>query len=191
MSSSGFAAWLSSLKSWHFITTILKETWCLKWHKIKVVTANHLETEGSDREGGWGVEWRNDRMEEGGGGGRGWSNVPAEGTPAGGQILFMETIWPARSEPHQTYTWSSFLSLSLSYCLQTHLLLSLSPFSRFLTFVSFPSLYLCYPIAFSSLFLSLKKNILLINAWQLQGAVLLHFSMATVSLFQRIPFQFW
>lgn len=29
--------------------------------------------------------------------------MPAKGAPAGGQILFMETIWQARSEPHQTY----------------------------------------------------------------------------------------
>lgn len=57
----------------------------------------------------------------------------------------------------------------------------LSPFHHF-TFAT-PPLFL--------LFFSLKENILLINAWQLQGAVLLHFSMATASLFQWIPLQFW
>lgn len=44
---------------------------------------------------------------------------------------------------------------------------------RSLTSPSTPSLYLFSPTAFSPLFLS--QNILLINAWQLQGAVLLHF----------------
>lgn len=62
----------------------------------------------------WGVEWRDDKME---GGGRRWSNVPAQNAPAGGQILFMETIWQALSEQHQT----ALLYVSLTFVLKSHL----------------------------------------------------------------------
>lgn len=84
--------------------------------------------------------------------------MPAEGAPAGGQILFMETIWPAPFEPHQTYsTHDPPISLShfppafkLTFC-PCFLLLC-----NFLTSAPFPSHYLFYPTAFSPLFLSQK-----------------------------------
>lgn len=147
---SGFVTWL------YYHNT--QETWCIKWHKIKVVIASHLEIVGSDRQGGWGAEWRDDRMEEGGG--RGWSNVPTEGAPAGGQILFMETSWPARSEPRQTYSTHDppfYLSFFLSLFPPAFKLLPIFfLLPRLLTSISFPSLYLFYPTAFSPLFLSQK-----------------------------------
>lgn len=60
MAFSGFAACLSS---WQFITVIHKEKWCLKGHGGKAGTTVNLEAVGSDRQGGWGVERKDDRME--------------------------------------------------------------------------------------------------------------------------------
>lgn len=97
----------------------------------------------------------------------------------GGQILFMETIWRAWSEPHQTHTRSSILSL-------THPPLPSKPASSLplLPLYLVSDDILCHftftvPLLSSSLPLKKKrkkeKKILLINAWQLQGAVLTSF----------------
>lgn len=103
--------------------------------------------------------------------------MPAEGAPVGGQILFMEIIWPALCELHQKYSThdpSFCLSVSLSLYFQTHLLPIYSSSSS-LPNHPLHSITLSFlPHCFFSSF-PLSKNILLINAWQLQGAVLLHF----------------
>lgn len=175
-------------KSWQFIATILKETWYFKWPKIKAVITNHLEIVGSDRQGGWGVEWKDDRMNVGGGaedevmclhkalkpGVRSCSWKPS------GQLNVSHTKYSAHDSPF--YILLPSLSVSAHFFpLHSSLLPKLPLLSTTLPFL---------PHCFFSSF-SLSKRILLINAWQLQGAVLLHFSMATVSLFQQIPFQFW
>lgn len=102
--------------------------------------------------------------------------MPAEGAPVGGQILFMEIIWPAVCEPHQRYSThdpSLCLSVSLFFYFQTHLLPIYSTSS--LPNLPLQSIALSFlPRCLFSSF-SPSKNILLINAWQLQGAVLLHF----------------
>lgn len=133
--------------------------------------------------------WRTDRMEETGQ----RMKCACRRHLAWGQILFMETIWFAHmwATPNVHYTWSSFdHSVAFLFCSDKHSFFffylpcspTTPPKSHLGSFFSTPLIFF---LIFSF------KNILLINSWQLQRAVLLHFSMATVSLFQRIPFQFW
>lgn len=104
---------------------------------------------------------------------------------------------PAESKPGvRSCSWKPSGELDLSHTKHTHdppfyLLLtfplpknlpcaySFSFLSCFITFLFFPSLSFSYPTAFSSLSFKKKRKkkrkILLINAWQLQGAVVTSF----------------
>lgn len=183
MAHSGFAACLSS---WQFITVVHGEKWCLKGHRGKAVTTVNLEAVGPDGQGGWGVERKDDRME-------GADEVMCLLKALQSGVSFRSCSWKPSGQldlSHTKHTYDPFLPYVVSPRLQSYLLPTLFPVSCFPTSVTSLSLYLGYPTAFLQI-CSFKENILLINAWQLQGAVLPHFSMATVSLFQQIPLQFW
>lgn len=122
----GFSGFAACLSSWQFITTIHKEKWCFKGHRVKAATTVNLEAGGPDRQGGWGVERKDDRMEV-------EDEVMCLRKAFQSGVSFRSCSWKpsGQLEPHQTYTWSFILYVAASrlqpYLLPTLFLSLVSP----------------------------------------------------------------